>query len=48
LKVWILVGLEESLQGFLRNGHLHTLTHTDFSAYVMVMAETQNIARVLF
>ena len=41
LKVWILVGLEESLQGLLRNGHLHTLTHTDCSACVMVMAETQ-------
>ena len=41
LKSWILVGLEESLQGLLRNGHLHTLTRTDCSARVMVMAETQ-------
>jgi len=41
LKSWILVGLEESLQGLLRNGHLHTLTNIDRSTLAMVMAETQ-------
>jgi hypothetical protein len=49
LKSWILDGLEESLQGSLRNGHLHTDAHNPRSPEarrIMVMAETQMIARV--
>ena len=40
LKVWILVGLEGSLQGILRNGHLHTRRTPDEQARrgAMVMA----------
>jgi hypothetical protein len=48
LKVWILVGLEGSLQGILRNGHLHTCRAPtgEPARRDMVMALKRRFARV--